>query len=77
MTYRIVTWSENGLWCAQTPDKDIFRRTTLAEAVGEIFWRVTAALCYAPMHLEKAPTGEIGQYMLDNAASQDVIITSM
>ena len=77
MPYKIETWSEGGLWFAKTPDKDIFRRATLAEAVGEIFWRVTAAVSYAPTHLENATTSEIGQYMLGNATAHDVTITSM
>lgn len=77
MPYKVLTWSEDGLWCAKTPDKDTFKRATLAEAVGEIFWRVTAAVCYVPAHLEGATTSGIGQYMLDNASTHDVIIISI
>ncbi len=74
MPYIIEAWKEGDLWCAKTPDKDIFRHATLASAIGEIFTRVNAAIQYAPCHFMGVSLEETGTFMIENGTNHDVSI---
>lgn len=75
MPYIIEAWKEGDVWCAKTPDKDIFRHTSLASAIGEIFTRVNAAVQHAPHHLMNATVEKTGKYMMENSADCNISIT--
>lgn len=75
MPYTLEVWKEGDVWCAKTPDRDTFRHTDLASAIGEIFTRVNAAVQCVPNHLMSASVEEVGKFMMKNTANCGVCIT--